>query len=493
MKTRLYVLIVEDSKNDALLAVQELERSGFEPVFERVDTPEAMKKALADPRWQVVITDYSMPQFSGLAALNLVKESVRDLPVIVVSGAIGEETAVAAMKAGASDYMMKGNLARLGPAIQRELHDAEIRRAKRQAEEKLRFTQFSVDHASEAMFWIRSNGRIFDVNEALCRMLGYAREELLGMQVHEIDSSSAADTFAGYWSELRTRGSILHESMLRARDGHMVPVEINAGYIVADGRECHCAFVRDITERKRLEAKLREGERLTLVGQLVLGVAHEVRNPLNGIMVVTEALYEDLGRNPAYTMHVEHIRSQVNRLAELVRDLLDMGKPINPARLRREPLRVVCDAAVSLWKETAGKSARRIEFVCETGGEGPIVRVDSARLQQVFINLLDNAVQHSPPGSVVRVELLERGDGMVSIRIVDRGTGIPPEDEPKMFQPFFTTRKKGTGLGLCIVQRVVRDHGGDVFITNNGPPPGCTVEVRLPVAGDGAGSRAKKE
>ena len=111
----------------------------------------------------------------------------------------------------------------------------------------------------------------------------------------------------------------------------MVPVEVNVGYLVIDGQECNCAFVRDITERKQLEAKLRESERLTLVGQLVLGVAHEVRNPLNGIMIVTDALYEDLGRDPAYKTYVEHIRAQVNRLADLVRDLLDMGKPINPA------------------------------------------------------------------------------------------------------------------------------------------------------------------
>ena len=278
------------------------------------------------------------------------------------------------------------------------------------------------------------------------------------------------------------RGSMIHESTLRAKDGRAVPVEINVGYMVVDGRECNCAFVRDITERRHLEAKVREGERLKLIGQLVLGVAHEVRNPLNGIMVVTEALYEDLGRNPDYTMHVEHIRSQVNRLAELVRDLLDMGKPLDMSRLRREPLPRICDAAVSLWKEAAGKSTRNIDLVCEMGRDEPAVMVDSARLQQVFINLLDNAVQHSPPESRVHVEILKPVDDTVRIRVVDRGTGIRPEDEAKVFQPFFTTRKGGTGLGLCIVQRVVRDHGGDILILNNVPPPGCTAEICLPVA-----------
>ena len=482
MKTPLRVLLVEDSENDAMLVVQELRHCDFKPDFLRVETEAAMATALADPSWQVVITDYSMPRFSGLSALALVKKSGRDLPVIVVSGAIGEETAVAAMKAGASDYLMKGNLARLGPAVQRELREAEDRRARRQAEEKLRFTQFSIDHASEAIFWIRPDGSISDVNEALCLMLGYTREELQGLKVYEIDASTSTDTQVGYWRELRERGSMTHESALRAKNGRMVPVEMNVNYMVIDGHEFNCAFIRDITDRKQLERELQESERLKLVGQLVLGVAHEVRNPLNGIMVVTEALYEDLGRNPAYATHVEHIRSQVKRLAELVRDLLDMGKPLDPARLRRDSVKAVCEAAVRLWKSTAGESASNIELVCTGDGEGPTILADNARLQQVFINLLDNAVQQSPPGAKVRVEICGPERGFVPIRVVDHGKGFDAEAESKLFQPFFTTRKGGTGLGLCIVQRVVKDHGGQITIVNNHPLPGCTVEIRLPVA-----------
>lgn len=482
MKTPLRVLLVEDSEDDAALVVQELQRSGFKPDFVRVDTEAAMTAALADPLWQVVITDYSMPRFSGLSAIALVKKSGRDFPVIVVSGAIGEETAVAAMKAGASDYLMKGNLARLGPAVQRELREAEDRLARRRAEEKLRFTQFSVDHASEAIFWIRPDGSISDVNEALCIMLGFTRAELQGMRVYEIDSSTSTNTQAGYWRELRERGSMTHESALRAKDGRMVPVEINVNYMVIDGQEFNCAFVRNITDRKQLERKLLEGERLKLVGQLVLGVAHEVRNPLNGIMVVTEALYEDLGRNPSYATHVEHIRSQVKRLAELVRDLLDMGKPLDPERLQRDSVKTVCEAAVRLWKETAGKDAGNVELVCEDKDEGSPILADNARLQQVFINLLDNAVQQSPPGAKVRVEIHKPENGCIPIRVVDHGKGLDSETEARLFQPFFTTRTGGTGLGLCIIQRVVKDHGGEISITNNHPPPGCTAEIRLPVA-----------
>jgi diguanylate cyclase (GGDEF)-like protein len=139
MNKPIRVLIVEDSENEALLLVRELRRGGFEPVFTRVERPEAMSAQLAEKTWDLVISDYSMPQFSGIAALELLKQSGLDLPFIMVSGAIGEDVAVAAMKTGAHDYVMKGNLTRLPSAIERELRDAVVRRERKQAEEKLRY------------------------------------------------------------------------------------------------------------------------------------------------------------------------------------------------------------------------------------------------------------------------------------------------------------------------------------------------------------------
>ena len=130
----LRVLIVEDSEDDATLLVRELRRGGYEPIYVRVDTPDAMKAALTNQQWDVVISDYVMPKFSGIAALKLFQESGLDLPFIIMSGKIGEDFAVEAMKAGAHDYIVKGKTARLIPAIQREMREAEVRRGRRRAE-----------------------------------------------------------------------------------------------------------------------------------------------------------------------------------------------------------------------------------------------------------------------------------------------------------------------------------------------------------------------
>jgi len=138
MTKPLNILIVEDSEDDALLLLRELKKGGYAPVSERVETAAAMKAAFDKGKWEIVISDYVLPGFSGLAALSILKESGRDLPFIVVSGNIGEDVAVGAMKAGAHDYIIKGNLTRLVPAVERELREAEVRREKSRAEEALK-------------------------------------------------------------------------------------------------------------------------------------------------------------------------------------------------------------------------------------------------------------------------------------------------------------------------------------------------------------------
>ena len=144
MGTRLQVLIVEDSHDDAALLVRQLRREGYDPTSERVETAAAMGDALSRGEWDVILCDYAMPQFTGLGALKLLKEEGLDYPFIIVSGAIGEETAVEALKAGAHDYIMKSNLTRLGPAIERELREAEGRRERRRAELQIREYQESL-------------------------------------------------------------------------------------------------------------------------------------------------------------------------------------------------------------------------------------------------------------------------------------------------------------------------------------------------------------
>lgn len=259
-----------------------------------------------------------------------------------------------------------------------------------------------------------------------------------------------------------------------------------------DGSVLWFGFVTDISEKKEMERRLDQARRLEMIGRLAAGVAHEVRNPLNAILTVTEALFREpaVRDAPDLEQYVQHVRSQVNRLARLMNDLLDLGRPLRDDSL--QPLRLVdlCRSTIRLWQQTGRSQDAAVEMTVLPANESLQVLADKDRLQQVIFNLLENAGQHSPPGAVVRLELelLTAGDGgeVIVLRVVDQGEGIAPELVERVFEPFYSTSKGGTGLGLSLVRQFVEQMGGTARIYGNRPEPGSTAELRLPPWREGA-------
>ncbi|PNX49766.1 MAG: hypothetical protein BV457_00600 [Thermoplasmata archaeon M9B1D] len=239
MIKQLRVLLVEDSEDDAVLVTRELKKGGYTPVIQRVETPEDMQKALVEKTWDLIVSDYILPCFSGLNALKVLKKSGIDLPFIVVSGKIGEDTAVEAMRAGAHDYIMKENLARLNPAVKRELEDAEIRQKRRDAEKDLvqshkelektnkklleeilerkklekqvleekEYLQNVIDSATEIIIAVDKNNRINTWNKSAEQMTGYKQKDVTNRSIHKLnlfdDSNIILDTIKTVYKEKR--------------------------------------------------------------------------------------------------------------------------------------------------------------------------------------------------------------------------------------------------------------------------------------------------
>lgn len=235
------------------------------------------------------------------------------------------------------------------------------------------------------------------------------------------------------------------------------------------------------------EAKIRHFHRMKVIGEIASGVAHEVRNPLHALMSVTEALKLELSDNPDVEIYLFHIHEQVNRLSALMKDLLELGKPVEPSSLRRELLSEICYSGIDLWKRLPAGSECEVSVVLPPDHRHLYVWADSQRLQQVFLNLLDNAAHHSPPGTEISVIVHPPEKDAVRVCVVDRGSGVPEEYIPRIFEPFFSLRRGGTGLGLNIIRNIIESHGGEATLRNNEPPPGCTAELRLPLAGRGKG------
>jgi len=268
MKTPLRALIVEDSEFDAQVMVNLLRKGGYEVTAQRVEDVEAMRAALATGSWQLVLADYNLPTFNAPAALKLLQETGLDLPFIIVSGGIGEDIAVASMKAGAHDYLMKGNLHRLAPAVERELREAANRASQREAkrallESELRY-RLLWESCPDAVLLMDPEDRIHFANPAVKTVFGYTPEELLGQSLQLLQPESLRAQQAGVVPYLNSisRGQNWRaiETLGRRKDGAELPIEVSFSSMELNGQPHFVGFIRDITERKRAERELRENQ-----------------------------------------------------------------------------------------------------------------------------------------------------------------------------------------------------------------------------------------
>lgn len=264
---QLRLLLVEDSEEDAFLLLRELKKGGLEIVSERVFTSEAMKKAL-EGAWDLVISDYVMPGFGGMDALKALQEKGLDIPFILMSGKITEDMAVDALKAGAQDFILKQNLSRLIPAIERELRDAETRRERKKAEERIkeneeRFRSVA-ETANDAIIAMKTPGVIYFWNRKAEDMFGYSVTEAIGMDLHKliVPEKYHEKAYEGMEKFFQTGagvaiGKSLEFSALR-KDGSEFPVELSISAMNIRGEWQATGIIRDISERKRFEEELKE-------------------------------------------------------------------------------------------------------------------------------------------------------------------------------------------------------------------------------------------
>lgn len=269
MKPSLRVLVVEDSEFDTQIMITLLRKGGYDITYHRVEDAEALRLALREQPWQLILADYNLPSFSAPAALEVLKESGLDLPFIIVSGGIGEDIAVASMKAGAHDYLMKGNLNRLAPAVERELREAANRASQREAkkaviESELRY-RLLWETCPDAVVLVDPDGCIRFANPAVKEVFGYTVEEVVGQQMGMLFPERLRSGpmvgfeqfFHGGNSRVRLHAV---EASGRRKDGTEIPIEVSFGDMVLHDQPRLVGFIRDISERKRAERELRENQ-----------------------------------------------------------------------------------------------------------------------------------------------------------------------------------------------------------------------------------------
>jgi two-component system, cell cycle sensor histidine kinase and response regulator CckA len=488
MNPLLHILIVEDSEDDLLLLLRELRRGGYDPDYVRVETAAEMQAALDRQPWDIVIADYTLPRFSAPEALELLQKQQQDIPFIIVSGTIGEEAAVAAMRSGAHDYLLKDNLTRLVPAVERELRESQERQQRLWAEQALReseerFRQLA-ENITESVFWMSDPQakQMLYVSPAFEHIWGSSCESLYANSLTWIEAIHPDDRqrIQTIFFEHSLTGKYDEEYRVVRPDGSIRWIR-DRGFPIKDhtGKPYRTVgFAEDITNRKSTEAVLRRTERLESLGTLSSGIAHDLNNMLTPIIGVVQLLPLKIPNLDDQTKKLLQLLDQsAHRGADLVKQILSFSSGVESKPTSTQ----ISNLLLEIQKIIQQAFPENIELSIDLPSDLWLIAADATLLHQVFMNLCVNARDAMPQGgklsitaenlaidaSYAQMHLDAQVGPYLVVTVADTGMGIPAKILNNIFDPFFTTKEigKGTGLGLSTVIGIVKSHHGfiDVF------------------------------
>jgi two-component system, cell cycle sensor histidine kinase and response regulator CckA len=504
MKRPLRVLQIEDSEGAAELVLRALRKGGYDARLKRAEDAPAMQAALGADEWDVITADYNLPNFSAPAALKILQETGQDIPFIVVSGTIGEDLAVEMMRSGANDYVMKDNLSRLVPAIEREIREAIERKKLRLAQEQAQVSEERLALAIRATqlgtfdYYPRTGTLI--LSDFAKRHFGLSPDAAVATgtflgALHPDDRDRVERTIANAFrpagsgsdaTEFRTIG--IEDGIERWLSGR------GQVFFDNDGQPLRLVGVMvDITEHKTLENQFRHQQKLESVGQLAGGVAHDFNNLLTVINGYAQLILSRLEPTDVLRAPIEQIAAAGDRAADLTRQLLMFSR-----KQRVEPKKVQLSDVVRDLREILRRViGEDVELILCLEPGAALVYADPGQLGQVILNLAVNARDAMPKGgrlaietrcfavdeSFARTHATAVPGEHVMLSVSDTGVGMPAAVKAHLFEPFFTTKEpgKGTGLGLSTVYGIVKQSGGSIWV-NSEPGQGTTFDMLFPVA-----------
>ena len=506
MHDPLRILHLEDDSQDRELVAATLAEGGISFEIRHVETREAFLQAIEEEEIDLILADYSLPMFDGLTALEIARRKLSLVPFILVSGTIGEDPAIEAMRSGATDYVLKQKLSRLVPAVRRALMEAEnsknLTLKERALHKALYRLQLQIRFMPLACIVWDPEYRIREWNPAAECIFGWSEAEACGKDIRELIVPP----------EERESRFVQMEKILSEDAGGRV-ISVNTTKI---GKRITCEWFRthlkdeignlagvlsmanDITEEKKAQEELaqsmeqlRQSQKIEAVGRLAGGVAHDFNNLLTIITGYCELMMIKIGEGHPLLQDLQEIRVSADRAAALTRQLLAFSR-----RQILQPKVLEIDTVVpemdKMLRRLIGEDVNLVTILGASAGK---VKFDPSQIEQVIVNLVINSRDAMPDGGTITIEtanveldqafVRQHGGAWpgphVMLAVSDTGCGMDPEILSKAFDPFFTTKEKGkgTGLGLSTVFGIVKQSGGCIYVYSE-PGRGTTMKIYLP-------------
>ncbi|MDI6725992.1 MAG: PAS domain S-box protein [Smithellaceae bacterium] len=496
MKHRMRILLAEEDTAFVDMIQSSLKATGDHYDVEAVSSGDACLKKLKEDRFDILLLDHALSDGEGLKWLRLYNELGVNVPTVFISATGDPQMSIQAMQEGVYDYINRSSeCAKAIPFVVNRVIEGynlmtqKVRLQKELIEAK-NFLESVIGNAGDAISVVDREGKVIYWNEGAKAIYGYPRVEALGRRIS--DFLLPADEEAGYREEKQLqelmeqvwRGEVVANATARRRtkDGREIivsmtitPLRDAAGAIVGASRIC-----KDITEQKKTEEKMLLAERLSCMGELIAGVAHEIRNPLAGIKINAQILARGKDRSEMEKQLLDSTLEGIGKIQKIVEDMLDYARP-KAANYKMEDINQVVEKSLDVLNSQMKKGNIVVSFA--RGEALPQVRIDEHQIEQVLINIMLNAVHAMDRGGMLVVRTFLTDRGALGIEVKDTGTGIPATHLKKIFDPFFTTKSRGTGLGLSITLKLLENHGARIEVASE-EGEGSVFTITFPKAGE---------
>lgn len=459
------VLLVEDDEDDVILAREYLSESEYYRFkVDWIANPQQAREKMVEERFDIFLIDYRLGSENGLDLIKFVQDKGVLVPCILLTGQGDMKVDLDASRYGAADYLVKTELSPslLERSIRYALSQSSVIRELDEKEKKYRSL---FERSIDPIFLANDKMQIVDVNGSFLSFFNFSREEAVKLEIKDLFVDSGDYEYC--------RDALQHAEQIKDFEVSLVSKNsdkrvclLNCVFIPDQASDfcCYQGIVHDLTMRKKAEKDMLLAERLSMTGKIARTIAHEVRNPLTNLTLALEQLKDEMpADNESVTLFSDIIERNANRIEQLIGEMLNSSRP-RELDLQLVSVREILEETLALAIDRMNLKQIRLER--HEFGEMPRLLVDKEKIKIALLNIIINAVEAMNPGTGVLTIRVERTPGLLVVYVADNGKGIPPDDLEKLFDPFFTSKEGGMGLGLTSTRNILTGHGASVDVTS---------------------------